>query len=66
MNDYNFFGYGNRYVGFIKIFIGSDGMICVLMFCYYEVFIFVVKGEERLIFVFNKIEFFLRGYFLIV
>lgn len=66
MNDYNFFGYGNRYVGFIKIFIGSDGMVCVLMFCYYEVLIFVVKDGERLIVVLNKMEFFLGGYFYIV
>lgn len=66
INGYEFYGYGNNYIGFIKILIGSDGMVCVLIFCFYEVLIFVFNGGERLIFVLNKIEFFFKGYFYII
>lgn len=64
-NDYKFYGYGNRYVGFTKTLTGSDGMTCAPTLCYHEALIFVAKGEERLTLASNKTEFLPRGYFLI-
>lgn len=64
-NDYEFYGHGNRYVGFTKTLTGSDGMACAPTLCFHEALIFVAKGGERLNLASNKTEFLPRGFFYV-
>lgn len=64
-NGYEFYGYGNNYIGFTKTSTGNDGMACAPTLCFYEALIFVSNGGERLTLASNKTEFLPKGYFYI-
>lgn len=64
-NGYEFYGYGNKYVGFTKTLTGDDGMACAPTFCFYEALVFVSNGGERLTFASNRTEFLPKDYFYI-